>query len=83
MKAPPQVLAGVQEPTNLELSLSLQYLLDQRNVKRFGLSIADGLKTLHEQCESYAKDLAMVREILVAGISRNTTWESTSRLYRG
>jgi bacterioferritin (cytochrome b1) len=58
MKAPPQVLAGVQEAINLELSLALQYLLDQRNVKRFGLSIADGLKALHEQCESYAKDLA-------------------------
>ena len=58
MKAPPQVLAGLQEAADAELSLSLQYLLDQRNVKRFGLSIADGLKTLHEQCESYAKDLA-------------------------
>ena len=58
MKAPPQVLAGLQEAINLELSLSLQYLLDQRNVKRFGLSIAGGLKALHEQCESYAKDLA-------------------------
>ena len=58
MKAPPQVLAGIQEAINLELSLSLEYLLDQRNVKRFGLSIADGLKALHEQCESYAKDLA-------------------------
>ena len=58
MKAPPQVLAGLQDAANLEMSQSLQYLLDQRNVKRFGLSIADGLKTLHEQCESYAKDLA-------------------------
>lgn len=58
MKAPPQVLAGLQEACDLEMSQSLQYLLDQRNVKRFGLSIADGLKTLHEQCESYAKDLA-------------------------
>jgi lambda family phage portal protein len=29
------------------------------------------------------EDLAMVKELLVAGISRNTTWESTSRLYQG
>ena len=29
------------------------------------------------------EDLAMIRELLVAGISRNTTWESTTRLYRG
>ena len=58
MKAPPQVLAGVQEAIDLELSLSLQYLLDQRNVKRFGLSIAGGLKKLHDQCDAYAKDLA-------------------------
>jgi len=28
-------------------------------------------------------DLAMVKELLVAGISRSTSWESTSRLYRG
>ena len=30
-----------------------------------------------------AEDLGMIRELLVAGISRATTWESTSRLYRG
>jgi hypothetical protein len=29
------------------------------------------------------EDLGMVRELLVAGISRSTSWESTSRLYRG
>jgi bacterioferritin (cytochrome b1) len=58
MKGDPKVLAGLQEAINLEMTLMLQYLLDQRNVKRFGLSIADGLKTLHEQCEDYAKDLA-------------------------
>jgi lambda family phage portal protein len=29
------------------------------------------------------EDLTMVKELLVAGISRNTTWESTSRLYQG
>lgn len=58
MKGDPKVMAGLQEAINLEASLMLQYLLDQRNVKRFGLSLADGLKTLHEQCEGYMKDLA-------------------------
>jgi len=28
------------------------------------------------------EDLGMVRELLVAGISRATSWESTTRLYR-
>jgi hypothetical protein len=29
------------------------------------------------------EDLAMVKELLVAGISRTASWESTTRLYRG
>jgi len=30
------------------------------------------------------EDLGMVKELLVAGISRETTnWQSTTRLYRG
>jgi len=58
MKGNEKVMAGLQEAINLEASLMLQYLLDQRNVKRFGLSIASGLKKLHEQCEGYMKDIA-------------------------
>ena len=30
-----------------------------------------------------AEDLGMIRELLVAGISRTASWECTSRLYRG
>ena len=55
MKAPPQVLAGLQESIDLEASLALQYLLDQRDVKRLGLDLADGLKQMHEQCQEHLK----------------------------
>jgi capsid protein len=35
-------------------------------------------------CELSEEDLGMVKELLVAGISRETTnWQSTTRLYRG
>ena len=48
MKAPPQVSAALQESIDIEATLALQYLLDQRDVKRLGLNLADGLKQLHE-----------------------------------
>ena len=46
MKGNPQVIAGLQEAANMEGSMMLQYLLDQRDVKRLGLDLADGLKQL-------------------------------------
>ena len=49
-------MAGL-EAINLEASMMLQYLLDQRDVKRLGLNLADGLKQLHEQCEDHMKHL--------------------------
>ena len=57
MKAPPQVMAALQESIHMEATLALQYLLDQRDVKRLGLDLADGLKQLHEQCEDHMKHL--------------------------
>ena len=57
MKGNPQVMAGVQTAVNTEASLMLQYLLDQRDAKRLGLALADGLKQLHEQCEDHMKQL--------------------------
>ncbi len=48
MKAAPQVLTALQESVDIEASLALQYLLDQRDVKRLGLDLASGLKQLHE-----------------------------------
>jgi bacterioferritin (cytochrome b1) len=57
MKGNPQVTAGLQEAANIEGSMMLQYLLDQRDLKRLGLDLADGLKTLHEQCEDHMKQL--------------------------
>ena len=58
MKAPPQVLAALQESIDIEATLALQYLLDQRDVKRLGLDLADGLKQMHEQCQDHLKHLA-------------------------
>lgn len=58
MKGSPPVLEGLGEALNIEASLMLQYLLDQRDVKRLGLDLADGLKQLHEQCEDHMKHLA-------------------------
>ena len=57
MKGNPQVIGGLQEAADIEASLMLQYLLDQRDVKRLGLDLADGLKQLHEQCEDHMKHL--------------------------
>jgi bacterioferritin (cytochrome b1) len=57
MKAPPQVLAALQESIDIEATLALQYLLDQRDVKRLGLDLADGLKQMHEQCQDHLKHL--------------------------
>lgn len=57
MKGNPAVLSALQEAINLEATCSLQYLLDARNVKRFGLKLSKGLKVLHEQCESFMKQL--------------------------
>jgi bacterioferritin (cytochrome b1) len=57
MKAPPQVLAALQESIDVEATLALQYLLDQRDVKRLGLDLADGLKQMHEQCQEHLKHL--------------------------
>jgi bacterioferritin (cytochrome b1) len=57
MKAPPQVLAGLQDAITIEATLMLQYLLDQRDAKRLGLDLADGLKQLHDQCEEHLKHL--------------------------
>jgi bacterioferritin (cytochrome b1) len=57
MKGNPTVMAGLSESINLEASMMLQYLLDQRDVKRLGLDLADGLKQLHDQCEDHMKNL--------------------------
>jgi bacterioferritin (cytochrome b1) len=57
MKGNPQVIAGLQESANIEGSMMLQYLLDQRDAKRLGLALADGLKQLKEQCEDHMKCL--------------------------
>ena len=57
MKGNPTVIAGLGDAANLEASMMLQYLLDQRDVKRLGLALADGLKQLHEQCEDHMKCL--------------------------
>jgi bacterioferritin (cytochrome b1) len=57
MKGNPQVIAGLQEAADLEASMMLQYLLDQRDAKRLGLALADGLKQLKEQCEDHMKCL--------------------------
>jgi len=57
MKGNPQVIAGLQEAANMEGSMMLQYLLDQRDVKRLGLDLADGLKQMKEQCEDHMKCL--------------------------
>jgi bacterioferritin (cytochrome b1) len=57
MKAPPQVLAALQESVDIEATLALQYLLDQRDVKRLGLNLADGLKQMYDQCQEHLKHL--------------------------
>ena len=57
MRGNANVMAALQEAINLEGSLALQYLLDARNVKRYGLKLAKGLKVLHEQCETFGKHL--------------------------
>ena len=57
MKGNPQVIAGLGDAANVEASLMLQYFLDQRDVKRLGLALADGLKQLKEQCEDHMKCL--------------------------
>jgi bacterioferritin (cytochrome b1) len=78
MKCDPKVMAGLQEAINLEASLMLQYLLDQRNVKRFGLSLADGLKNLHEQCEGYMKDLASAVLFFDGGAPEFAPWRAVT-----
>ena len=57
MKGNPTVMAGQSEAINLEASMMLQYLLDQRDVKRLGLNLAEGLKELYEQAEDHMKCL--------------------------
>ena len=57
MKGNSDVMAGLQASADLEATLMLQYLLDQRDAKRLGLDLADGLKTLHDQCEDHMKQL--------------------------
>ena len=57
MKGNPQVIDGLQEAANMEGSMMLQYLLDQRDAKRLGLDVADGLKQMKEQCEDHMKCL--------------------------
>ena len=57
MKGNPEVLSGLQEAITIEATLMLQYLLDQRDLKRLGLDLADGFKQLHEQCEDHMKCL--------------------------
>jgi bacterioferritin len=52
-----KVMAGLQEAINLEWAGALQYGLDARDLMRLGLKTADGLMTLHEQCEMFAWDL--------------------------
>jgi len=50
-------MAGLQQAVNVESTLMLQYLLDQRDVKRLGLDLAGGLKQLHDQCQEHMKHL--------------------------
>jgi bacterioferritin (cytochrome b1) len=57
MKGNPQVMAGLQQAIDTEASLALQYLLDQRDVERLGLDLADGLKQMKEQSEDHMKCL--------------------------
>ena len=57
MKGSPPVMAGLQQAVNIESTLMLQYLLDQRDAKRLGLDLADGLKQLHDQCEEHMRHL--------------------------
>ena len=57
MKGNSEVMAGLQEAVTVEATLMLQYLLDQRDLKRLGLDLADGFKLLHEQCEDHMKCL--------------------------
>ena len=63
MKGNPQVIAGLQDAANMEGSMMLQYLLDQRDVKRLGLDLADGLKQMKEQCEDHMK--CLVSRVLI------------------
>jgi bacterioferritin (cytochrome b1) len=57
MKGSPPVMAGLQQAVNVESTLMLQYLLDQRDAKRLGLDLAGGLKQLHDQCEAHMRHL--------------------------
>jgi len=57
MKGNPEVMAGIQNAITIEATMMLQYLLDQRDLKRLGLDLADGFKQLHEQCEDHMKQL--------------------------
>ena len=57
MKSTSVIATGLQEAINLELSLSLQYTLDARNLKRYGLKIAKGFGCLAGQSRDFAKQL--------------------------
>jgi len=57
MKGNPDVMTGLQEAIGIEATLMLQYFVDQRDVKRLGLALADGLGTLHDQCQTHLECL--------------------------
>jgi bacterioferritin (cytochrome b1) len=57
MKGDPGVMTGLNEAAEIEASLMLQYALNALDLKRLGLSIADGFKDLHEQAEGFWMDL--------------------------
>jgi bacterioferritin (cytochrome b1) len=58
MQVDPHIIALLQESLNMEASLALRYFAYQLDASRFGLSIADGLGKLGDQCEVYEKELA-------------------------
>ena len=57
MKGNADVMTGLQEAIGIEGTLMLQYFTDERDVRRLGLDLANGLKQLHDQCEEYLKCL--------------------------
>ena len=57
MNGNPDVMTGLQEAIGIEASLMLQYFTDERDVKRLGLDLADGMKQLHDQCQEHLKCL--------------------------
>ena len=59
MKGNAAVIADLETAINLELTLSLQYLLDSRNLKRYGLKKpAAGFATLAGQSHDFATKMA-------------------------